>query len=136
MLSCDPDKTPSFDGFNMRFIKEIWDDIGYEITRFVHNFFASGNSHPSINTTWVTLIPKLKQTHNINNYRPINVVGCIYKIISKVLANRVKLVIGQVVDKTQTSFIEGRSIFHGILTATEVIRWMKKKKTTWSSFQG
>lgn len=58
MLCCDPLKDRSYDGFNMKFVREILSHIGNDITRYILNTFASGEFHPTINTTCVTLVPK------------------------------------------------------------------------------
>lgn len=55
--------------------------------------------------TWVTLIPKFEGAMKIKDYRPISMVGCIYKVITKVLANRLRKVIGELVAETQTTFM-------------------------------
>ncbi|MFS7909556.1 putative RNA-directed DNA polymerase [Helianthus anomalus] len=65
---------------------------------------------------------------SVNNYRPINLIGCISKIVSKILAKRMKCVIGSVVSDTQTAYIEGRSILDGPLMVNEIVSWTKSSK--------
>lgn len=65
----------------------------------------------SINTTWVSLVPKVPNPSKIEEYKPISVIGCLYKIISKIIANILKFVIGEIVSDTQTGFIANRYIF-------------------------
>lgn len=89
----------------------------------------------SINNTWVSLIPKKNNPRSIEDYRPISVVGSMYKIISKLIANRIKCVIGEVVSDTQLGFIKGRYIFDGILNANEALHWLKKKKKKGTLFK-
>lgn len=135
MMSCDPSKAPGYDGFNMRFIREMWDVVGEDISQLILNFFASGEFPPSINTTWVTLIPKSEQAENISEFRPISVIGCIYKIIAKLIASRLKPVIGEIISETQTGFIENRYILDGVLTANESVVWMKNKRKKGALFK-
>lgn len=56
--SCGSDKAPNHDGFNVKFIKETWDTVGKDVTQFVKSFFLTEEFPKSINTTWITLIPK------------------------------------------------------------------------------
>lgn len=60
------------------------------------------------------------------DYCPIYLIGCIYKVISKVLANRLKVDIGSVIDETQNAFIAGRNILDGPLMINELVSWLKK----------
>ena len=126
--SCDPSKAPGYDGFNLNFIKKFWDDFGEEICSFIFGFFESGHFPPEINLTWVALIPKIDEAVEIKDYRPISMVGCLYKLISKILANRVKLVMPGLVGETQSAFVSGRQILDGGLIANEVVWWLKKAK--------
>lgn len=87
VLTCDPDRAAGYDGFNLRFIKEMWNTIGVDITHFVRQFFIWGEFPHSINTTWVSLIPKNKNPTRLIDYRPISVIGSLYKAISKILAD-------------------------------------------------
>lgn len=128
MWSRDPNKVPRYDGFNIRFIKEIQDIIGTDVIDFVRSFFLIGEFPSSINTTWVTLIPKKTNPCSIKEFRPISVVGSFYMIISKIIANSLKLVIGEVVSENQSGFIQGRYIFYGILTANEAMQCLKEER--------
>jgi len=62
----------------------------------------------------------------LNDYRPISLIGCMYKIVAKLLANRMKKVMAYIVDETQSAFIEGRHLFHSVLIANEVIEEAKR----------
>lgn len=55
----DPTKAHGYDGYNLRFVKECWNIIGKEFVQCIINFFDTSKSDPLINTTWVTLIPKV-----------------------------------------------------------------------------
>ena len=84
--ACGVDKAPGFDGYNFKFIREMWDTIKDDIYEFVLDFFVTGSSVRHVNVTWVTLIPKSENPTSIEEYRPISMVGALYKIISKILA--------------------------------------------------
>jgi hypothetical protein len=62
----------------------------------------------------------------LNDFRPISLVASLYKILAKLLANRLRTVIGSVISDTQTTFIKGRQILDGILVANEVVDEAKK----------
>ena len=83
--SCNPSKTTGYDGFNLNFIIKLWHEIGIEIVRFVQKFFEFGSFSVDINRTWVALIPKVDGAEALKEFRPISMVGCLYKIIAKIL---------------------------------------------------
>jgi len=106
----------------------MWDVIGNDVISFVQDFFSTGSLPPRVNTTWITLIPKKSGAMEIGDFRSISMVGCLYKIISKVLTNRLKEVMPILVGENQTAFIAGRQIIDSALIANEVITWLSKTK--------
>nr|GEV35036.1 RNA-directed DNA polymerase, eukaryota, reverse transcriptase zinc-binding domain protein [Tanacetum cinerariifolium] len=70
----------------------------------------------------------LEDPTNINEYRPISLIGCRYKVIAKVLANRLQQVVHSVVSEVQTAYLKGRQIIDGPLMMNEIISWASKKK--------
>ena len=126
--ACGVDKAPGYDGYNFKFIRETWEVIKEEIYDFVLAFFQSRISISNINITWVTLIPKVVNPAAIDEYRPISMVGALYKIISKILSLRLKEVMAHLIDDAQSAFVMNRQILDGVLIANESLRWLKKKK--------
>lgn len=118
--SCGSDKAPGPDGFTFNFCKKYWDLIKIDVIRFVKDFELSGSIANGCNSSFISLIPKTKNPLSLKEYRPINLVGCIYKILSKVLANRLS--------PSQTAYVEGRSILDGPLILNEIIAWAKARK--------
>ena len=93
------------DGFNLNFVRKCWDTLGSDFSACVSNFFFSGTLPWKLNMTWVTLILKFEGAMEINDYRPTSMVGCICKVIVKILANRLRNIMGELVGETQTTFV-------------------------------
>lgn len=102
--------------------------MGEEFIKMISNFFESGILPKAVNTTWVTLIPKIEGANELKDFRPISMVGYIYKIIAKILAIRIKKVMPSLVGETQSTFIMERQILDGALIANEVVQWAKQRK--------
>ena len=126
--SCDPSKAAGYDGFNINFIKKMWVDIGADISNFIIQFFEHGYFLEEINKTWVVLAPKVDKAEELKYFRPISMVGCLYKIIAKILSCRLKQVLPGLIGESQSAFIQKRQILDGALIANEAIWWLKKKK--------
>lgn len=95
----------------------------------VKQFERSGRIDRGCNASFITLVPKVLDPSTLDNYRPISLIGSLYKIISKILAERLKKVISSVVSRVQTAFIAGRTIFDGPLILNETISWLRKTKS-------
>ncbi|GKB28028.1 RNA-directed DNA polymerase, eukaryota, reverse transcriptase zinc-binding domain protein [Tanacetum coccineum] len=80
------------------------------------------------NSSFITLIPKVTNPIHVNEFWPISLIGIRYKIIAKVLANKLSKVINNIVSPEQTTCIASRQILDGPLILSEVIDWYKKRK--------
>ena len=89
-------------------------------------FFYYGNFDIKLNASFIALIPKCFILIELNDYRPICLVGCIYKILSKMLANRMRDVAKKVIGSNQFSFAKGKQILDCSLVANKFIHEIKK----------
>ena len=89
-------------------------------------FHANGVFPRGSNASFITLIPKLKDPQNLCEYRPISLIGCVYKIVAKLLANRLKKVMPNIIDEKQSAFISGRHLLHSVLIANEAVEEAKR----------
>jgi len=101
--------------------KKNWDLVKDDFMQFVMDFHRNGKLTKGVNSTFIALIPKVNSPQCLNDYRPISLVGCLYKVLAKVLANRLRNVIGSVVSDSQSAFIKGKQILDGILIVNEVV---------------
>jgi len=124
---CDSFKCPGPDGITLGFVKDFLDILQVDVMRFLMEFHRNGRLAKGINSTFIALIPKVDNPHRLNDFRPILLVGNIYKILAKVLANRLRSVIGLVVSNAQSAFIKGHQILDGILVANEIVDDARKR---------
>ncbi|XP_072074147.1 uncharacterized protein [Arachis hypogaea] len=125
---CESSKAPGSDVYNMNFIKKCCDEIGSEFTAVVIAFFQTAKLPKDANITWVALAPKFVRAKEIKYLRPISMVGCVYKVISKVLVRRMRAVMPRLIGETQSAFVKGRKIHDGTLIACETVHWLKLRK--------
>ncbi|KAL4592366.1 hypothetical protein LXL04_005358 [Taraxacum kok-saghyz] len=122
------EKAPGPNGFTFQFFKEYWDILLGDIAAFVKYFERFGKIDPSCSASFISLIPKIKDPIIFNDFRPISLIGSLYKIIAKILSSRLKKVIGSSIDEVQSAYVDGRNILDGPLTVNEICAWAKKTK--------
>ncbi|GJZ02917.1 reverse transcriptase [Tanacetum coccineum] len=124
-----PSKAPGPDGMTALFYQKFWNIVGPTTVNVVTEFFRTGIMPPNINKTLITLIPKVPSPESLKDLRPISLCNVIYKIISKVIANRLKGVLPTLIDETQSAFVTGRMITDNAIVAFEVFHWLKNKRS-------
>ena len=94
------DKAPGPDEFTLAFWQFCWDIVKHEVMGFFVEFHSFGRFERSLNSTFIVLIPKKWGIDDLKDFRPISLVGSLYKILAKVLANRLKRVVGNVISNS------------------------------------
>lgn len=119
-----PLKSLGPDGFGACFFQHHWEIIGDKVWAAVLNFLNGGSLDPSVNETFIALIPKSHNALLVSEYRPISLCNVAYKLIAKTLANRLKLVLPSIISQNQSAFVPGRLITDNVLIAYEALHTM------------
>ncbi|XP_068491914.1 uncharacterized protein [Phaseolus vulgaris] len=106
-----------------------------DILLAVNDFVVSGSWPTGSNASFICLVPKSKNPQLLGDFRSISLVGCLYKIISKLLSLRRKNVLYKVIDSRQSTFLEGRGLMDSVLVTNEVFEEAKRKKKCCAFFK-
>ncbi|GJZ72934.1 RNA-directed DNA polymerase, eukaryota, reverse transcriptase zinc-binding domain protein [Tanacetum coccineum] len=102
--------------------------IENDVYKAVSYFFLFGDIPKGCNSSFIVLIPKFPGANMVKDFRPISLIGSLYKIIAKVLANRLVDKLGSIVNEVQSAFVKDRQILDGPFILDELIQWCKKKR--------
>ncbi|GKA56978.1 RNA-directed DNA polymerase, eukaryota, reverse transcriptase zinc-binding domain protein [Tanacetum coccineum] len=125
---CGVDKSPGPDGFSFSFYRHFWPVIEKDVFEAVDYFFMYGEIPNGCNSNFIALIPKILDANMVKDFRPISLIGSLYKIIAKILANRLVGVLGDLVNEVQSAFVADRQILDGPFILDEVLQWCRRKK--------
>ena len=119
VFALSPESAPGPDGFGGYFFQRFWEVIGEDMYEAVAEYFRTGVIPTGMNSSFVTLIPKGTDVTRVEDYRPIVLGNFLYKVVTKILANRLGVILAKVISPNQFGFIPGRNIHDCIALASE-----------------
>jgi hypothetical protein len=129
LFQMSPCKAPSPDSMTALFFQKYWHIVGVDVTFAILDFLNSGSMLGSINFTKIALISKVKNPKSMAKFRPISLCNVLYKIASKVLVNKMKPILPQVISDSQSAFVPSRLITDNVIMAFEVLHYLKNLGT-------
>ena len=129
-----PTKALGPNGMLAIFFHKYWDIVGNSVTNMVLNVLNSNMPIAELNKTNIALIQKKKSPTQMADFRSISLSNVAYKIITKVLSNRLKIVLPQIITENQSAFLTERLITDNILVAYEIMHYLNNKREGNESF--
>lgn len=126
--SMESDKAPGPDGFSIHFYKVCWDIIKKDLQKMIRDFMSKAKVGGSTNSTYLALIPKDSNPDTFARFRPISLCNASYKILAKLLANRMKPLLPRIISPAQGGFVKGRHILDNVIQVQETIHSSKQRK--------
>nr|GEY77765.1 RNA-directed DNA polymerase, eukaryota [Tanacetum cinerariifolium]GEY78006.1 RNA-directed DNA polymerase, eukaryota [Tanacetum cinerariifolium] len=125
---CGVDKSLGPDRFNFGLHRYFWKLIETDVVAAMKYFFQYGSIPKGFNSSFIALILKIPDAKMVKDFRPISLIESLYKIIAKILANRLVVVPGDAVNEAQLAFVVDRQILDGPFILNELFQWCKSKK--------
>ncbi|KAL0376653.1 UNVERIFIED_CONTAM: LINE-1 retrotransposable element O protein [Sesamum calycinum] len=127
LFSMAPLKSPGPDGMSPIFFQKFWHIVQTDVTSCALNLLNSLVMPPSLNATNIVLILKCKHPEYLTQFRPISLCNVVYKIASKAIANRLKVLLDRIISPFQSAFVPGRLITDNVLLAFELNHFLNTK---------
>ena len=108
LQSFQKDKSLGPDGWTIEFFTDLYEILGDDILKVVENSRLSGRIPACFNLTFIALIPKVDNPKTLHDFRPISLCNCIYKVISNIIARRLKDILSEHILAEQFGFLKGR----------------------------
>ncbi|KAL1215279.1 putative mitochondrial protein [Cardamine amara subsp. amara] len=118
------------DGYSAEFLIKCWSVVGAEVSSAIAEFFTTGTLLKQWNATNLVLIPKIQNASRVSDFRPISCLNTMYKVISKLLASRLKYILPAVISHSQSAFLPGRLLSENVLLASEIVQGYNRKNIT------
>lgn len=115
-------KSPGPDGYPAEFFKSTWSVLAKDFTIAVQSVFNFGFLPKGVNSTILALIPKKLDSLEMKDYRPIACCNVLYKVVSKIVANRLKKLLPRIITESQSAFVKGRLLMENVLLASELVK--------------
>jgi hypothetical protein len=103
-------KAPGPDGFTAPFYKKYWPYVRKDVLACIESFFNHNHLLKEQNHTYIALVPKQNGSQSVHQFRPISLCNIVYKLISKILANRLKILLPKIISPLQSTFVPGQNI--------------------------
>ncbi|KAM7517189.1 hypothetical protein LguiA_006772 [Lonicera macranthoides] len=127
VFGLDPSSAAGPDGFNGYFYHQCWSLVQRDVCKAVQEFFRLGVVHKHLNSNLVILLPKVKGACSVAQFRPIALSNFLFKIITKIISNRVSTIIAKLILPNQCGFIKGRNISSCITAVSECVNMLNKR---------
>jgi hypothetical protein len=124
----EKNKVVGLDGMSIEFYQKYWSFIKKDVCDLFEDFYLGTLNIQRINYGIITLLLKVKDANKIQQFRPICLLNCIYKLFTKCLTIRLESVNGRILHKAQSAFVQGGNIMNSILALHVILHERKRKK--------
>lgn len=121
LFSLHPTKAPGTERLHPIFFQKFWETTKLSILQLAQDALKNKEIWEGIGRSIISLIPKVPNPENINHLRPISLCNTAYKVITKILVNRLRPVMEDLLAPFQTSFIPGRRVSDNFIISQEII---------------
>lgn len=126
--NCDWEKSLGSNGFNFGFYRVYWSFLKEDILKFVNEFHSFALLPKAVTASFIALISKVDSSIFLDEVRPICLIESMYRIITKLLASKLKVVVGKLISNCQSAFIPTRNMLAGVLIVNELLDLTNRKK--------
>ncbi|KAK3221896.1 hypothetical protein Dsin_008921 [Dipteronia sinensis] len=127
VFAMDALSAPGLDGFSGRFFQRCWEIVGRDVVLLVQDFFHSRVVTPGLNSNFIVLLPKMRDSITIDQFRPIVLGNFLFKVSSKILADRLAQIAARIVSPQQFGFIRDRHVKDCIALTSDCVNVLHKK---------
>lgn len=116
-----PTKAPGLDGLPAAFFQKHWSSVNEGVVSTCLHILNEGGNLTLLNHTFIALVPKVSKPRKVTEFRPINLCNVIYRIVAKTIANRLKIVLNDIISSNQSAFVPNRLITDNIIIGYECL---------------
>ena len=118
----ESDKAPGSNGLSFHFYRFCWTIIKKDLLRMIKSFQLKAKVGGCTNSTFLALIPREVNPATFERFQPISLCNASYKILSELLANRLKTFLGKLISPLQGGFVKGRHILDNVIKVQKAIQ--------------